>query len=163
MWDHDKSNLISAGIIQSGGQCFKSLSAKAYSTALVKTRTALFWVITQCVVVISYWCLCCIITQKSAALIYFMAAAWNHAQHSPSFMLDYQEGQILQFWPTDVSPYIRVKIYCRKRIIHTLCVGTTINSEHCSRKANGCSCNILPRHIRYKTVCRRTQTSQFGG
>jgi len=118
MWDHDKSNLILAAIILSGWQRFKSLSAKAYSTALAKKRTTLFWVITQHVVVISYWCLCCITTQKSAALIYFKAAAWNHAQHSPSFMLDYKEGQILRFWPTDVLPYIRVKMYCRKLIFH---------------------------------------------
>ena len=163
MWEHDKSNLILAGSIQSGWQNFKSLSTKAYSTALVRKRNALFWGITQHVVVISYCCLCCIITQKSTALIYFMAAAWNHTQHSPGFMLDYQEGRILRFWPTDVLPYIIVKMYCRKRIFHILYVGATTKSKHCSRKANGCSCNILPRHTGYKTVCRKTQTSQFSG
>jgi len=159
MWDHDKSNLILAGIIQSGWQCFKSLSTKAYSRALAKKRTAIFWVITQHVVVISYWCLCCIITQKIATLIHFVAAAWNHAQHSPSFMLDYKEGRILRFWPTDVLPYIRVKMHCRKRIFHILYVGTTTNSEHCGRKPYGCSCNILPRHTRYKIVRKKTQNS----
>ena len=132
MWDHDKSNLILAGSIQSGWQCFKSLSAKAYSTALIKKRIALFWDITQHVVVISYWCLWCIITQKSTALIYFMAEAWNHTQHSPSFMLVYQEGRILRFWLTDVLPYIIVKMYCRKQIFHILICGNKMPTR-CNR------------------------------
>ena len=55
-------------------------------------RTALYWIITQRVVTISYrqvdpkhWqeiTTCCVRTQKSAVLIYFVAEAWNHTSYT---------------------------------------------------------------------------------
>jgi len=82
-------------------------TAERIATDVMK-RTALFWVITQRVVIIPYRRFGTsyrTITQKSAVLIYFAAEAWNHADVmtlNSAENSDYQPTN-RPFW--DVCPY----------------------------------------------------------